>query len=81
MNWRNASVRHAPAPIDQMTVTQLMPFVSIDIQVYTTVRWIGKTLNISEIRCKFRELTVRGYGTLVLFSDGEHLAKLIIALP
>ena len=45
MNWRNARVRHAPALIDQMTVTQLMPFVSTIVQIYTIGNGIGKTLN------------------------------------
>src|SRR4029453_4038850 len=78
MNWRNASIRHAPAPIDQTTVTQLMAFVSEVVQVYTTGRWIGKTLNISETSYEFSELTTRSHQTLVLLSIGERFAKLTI---
>jgi hypothetical protein len=76
MNWRNASVRHAPALIDQITVTQLMAFVSSVVRVYTTGNWIGKTLNISETSYEFSELPAPSHGTLVLFSNGERFAKL-----
>jgi hypothetical protein len=78
MNWRNASVRHAPALMDQMTVTQLMAFVSAVVRVYTTGRRIGKTLNISETSYEFSELTVRSHQTLVLLSIGERLRRLTI---
>ena len=81
MNWRNASVRHAPALIHQMTVTQLMAFVSLVVRVYITGRRIGKTLNISETSYKFSELTGHGHGTLVLFSNGERFGKLNDASP
>ena len=50
-------MRHAPALKDQMTVTQLMAFVSSVVRVYTTDNWIGKTLNISETSYEFSELT------------------------
>jgi hypothetical protein len=80
MNWRNASVRHAPELVDQMTVTQLMPVVSGVIRVYTTGNWIGKTLNISETSYEFSELTAPSHETLVLFSKGERFAKLTIDL-
>ena len=71
-------MRHAPALIDQMTVTQLMAFVSSVVRVYTTGSWIGKTLNISETSHEFSEFTVRSHETLVLFSNGERFAKLIM---
>jgi hypothetical protein len=62
MNWRNASVRHAPALIDQMTVTQLMAFVSSVVLVYIIGNWIGKTLGISETSYEFGELTAPAMG-------------------
>jgi hypothetical protein len=68
-------MRHAPAPIDQTTVTQLMAFVSSVVRVYTTGNWIGKTLNISETSYEFSELTAASHETLVLLSNGERFAK------
>jgi len=53
MNWRNASLRHAPARIGEVTVNQLMSFGSV--QVYTTGRWIEKRL-ISQISYEFSDL-------------------------
>lgn len=73
-------MREAPAPTDQMTVTQLMPFVLSVVQVYTTGGWIAKTLNISATSYEFSELSVRSHQTLVLLSIGERLRKLTIHL-
>jgi hypothetical protein len=74
MNCRNASLRHAPARIGEVTVNQLMSFGSV--QVYTTGRWIGKTLAISETSFECSQLTGRSRWTLVPFSNGEPFAKL-----
>jgi hypothetical protein len=76
MNCRNASVRHAPARIGEVTVNQLMSFDSVVVQVCTTGRWIGKTLAISETSFECSQLTARSRWTLVLFSNGEPFAKL-----
>jgi len=56
-------VRHAPARIGEVTVNQLMSFGSV--QVYTTGRWIGKTLDISETSFECSQLTARSRWTLV----------------
>jgi hypothetical protein len=40
--------------IDQMTVTQLMAFVSSVVRVYITGNWTEKTLNISEMSYEFQ---------------------------
>jgi len=48
--------------MDQITVTQLMAFVSSDVRVYTTGDWIGKTLSISETSYEFSELTAPAMG-------------------
>jgi len=76
MNCRNASVRHAPTRIDGTTVNQLNSFDSLVVQVYTTSRWIGKTLAISETSFECSHLTARSHWTLVLFSNGAGFAKL-----
>ena len=46
----------------QTTVTQLITFVSVVVRVYTTARWLGKTLNISETSYEFSELTAPAMG-------------------
>src|SRR5215831_16050055 len=43
MNWRHASVRHAPPPTDQMTVTQL---IAANIFGYTMAAPREKPLNV-----------------------------------